>query len=70
MRAYRYTDLCNWEDLGLFIQPDLTDKDAPLYPTSRADRPHIVKCAYTGKDVCWITAVTMPALRSCRPTNS
>ena len=40
MRAYRSTDLCNWEDLGLFIQPDLTDKDAPLYPTSRADRPH------------------------------
>ena len=30
MRAYRSTDLCNWEDLGLFIQPDLTDKDAPL----------------------------------------
>ena len=54
MRAYRSTDLCNWEDLGLFIQPDLTDKDAPLYPTSRADRPHIVKCAYTGKYVCWI----------------
>ena len=25
MRAYRSTDLCNWEDLGLFIQPDLTD---------------------------------------------
>lgn len=54
MRAYRSTDLCNWEDLGLFIQPDLTNKDAPLYPTSRADRPHIVKCAYTGKYVCWI----------------
>ena len=54
MRAYRSTDLCNWEDLGLFIQPDLTDKDAPLYPTSRADRPHIIKCAYTGKYVCWI----------------
>lgn len=54
MRAYRSTDLCNWEDLGLFIQPDLTDKDAPLYPTSRADRPHIVKCTYTGKYVCWI----------------
>ena len=54
MRAYRSTDLYNWEDLGLFIAPDLTDKDSPLYPTSRADRPHIVKCAATGKYVCWI----------------
>ena len=54
MRAYQSTDLYNWEDLGLFIQPDLTDKDAPLYPTSCADRPHIVKCAGAGKYVCWI----------------
>ena len=54
MRAYRSTDLYNWENLGLFIQPELTDKTAPLYPTSRADRPHIVKCAATGKYVCWI----------------
>ena len=54
MRAYRSTDLYNWEDLGLFIVPDLTDKNAPLHPTSRADRPHIIKCAATGKYVCWI----------------
>ena len=54
IRAYRSTDLYNWEDLGLFIMPDLTDKTAPLYPTSRADRPHIVKCAATGRYVCWI----------------
>lgn len=54
MRAYRSTDLYNWEDLGLFIPPELTDKTAPMYPTSRADRPHIVKCAATGKYVCWI----------------
>ena len=54
MRAYRSTDLYNWEDLGLFIEPDLTDKAAPLYPTSRADRPHIIKCQATGKYICWI----------------
>ena len=54
MRAYRSTDLYNWEDLGLFILPDFSSKEAPMYPASHADRPHIVKCPTTGKYVCWI----------------
>lgn len=54
MRAYRSTDLYNWEDMGLIILPDFSDENAPLHPTSHADRPHIVKCAVTGKYVCWI----------------
>lgn len=54
MRAYRSTDLYNWEDMGLIILPDFSDENAPLHPTSHADRPHIVKCAATGKYVCWI----------------
>lgn len=54
IRAYRSTDLYNWEDMGLIIPPDFSDENAPLHPTSHADRPHIVKCAATGKYVCWI----------------
>lgn len=54
IRAYRSTDLYNWEDMGLIILPDFSDENAPLHPTSHADRPHIVKCAATGKYVCWI----------------
>ncbi|WP_455501341.1 family 43 glycosylhydrolase [Gemmiger sp.] len=54
MRAYRSADLCNWEDLGLFILPDFSNRNAPMHPASHADRPHIIKCVATGKYVCWI----------------
>ncbi len=54
IRAYRSTDLYNWEDLGLIIEPDFSDKKAPMHPSSHADRPHIAKCPATGKYVCWI----------------
>lgn len=54
IRAYRSTDLYNWEDMGLIIQPDLVDKTSGLYPTRHVDRPHILKCPNTGKYVCWI----------------
>lgn len=54
IRAYRSTDLYNWEDMGLIIPPDFSNENAPMHPTSHADRPHIVKCAATGKYVCWI----------------
>ena len=54
IRAYRSTDLYNWEDMGLIIPPDFSDENAPMHPTSHADRPHIVKCAATDKYVCWI----------------
>ncbi len=54
MRAYRSADLYNWEDLGLFILPDFSDRNAPMHPASHADRPHIVKNPTTGKYVCWI----------------
>lgn len=54
VRAYRSTDLCNWEDLGLIIPPDLDDEDSPLHPHQQMDRPHIVKDPVSGKYVCWI----------------
>lgn len=54
IRAYKSTDLYNWEDMGLIIRPDLENPKAGLYPEMHVDRPHIVKCDATGKYVCWI----------------
>lgn len=54
IRGYRSKDLCNWEDLGLIIPPDLENPDADLFPDMRVDRPHIRKCPATGKYVAWI----------------
>ena len=54
IRVYRSTDLYNWEDLGLLIPPVLDDPNSNLFPDMRVDRPHIRKCAATGKYVAWI----------------
>ncbi|MCR5826269.1 MAG: family 43 glycosylhydrolase [Oscillospiraceae bacterium] len=54
IRVYASTDLMNWEDRGLLIPPVLDDPNAALFPTKRVDRPHILRCAATGKYVCWI----------------
>ncbi|MGN0999179.1 MAG: family 43 glycosylhydrolase [Faecousia sp.] len=55
VRCYRSTDLYNWEDCGLIIQPDLTNEDSPLNPYhAMLDRPHIIYNRFTGKYVCWM----------------
>ena len=54
MRAYQSTDLVNWEDKGLFIEPVTDDPTHPLHPAKGADRPHILFNEATGKYVCWI----------------
>ena len=54
IKLYASADLCNWEDCGFLIPPVLDDPNAALFPTKRVDRPHILKCAKTGKYVCWI----------------
>ena len=54
IRAYKSADLYNWEDIGTIIEPDLENPESGLYPAKHVDRPHIKKCAATGKYVCWI----------------
>ncbi len=54
LKVYASCDLVNWEDKGFLIPPVLDNPNAALFPTKRVDRPHIVKCALTGKYVCWI----------------
>lgn len=54
IRMYRSNDLYNWEDLGLIVDPDLSDPDSNLFPEKNVDRPHILHCAATGKYVMWI----------------
>ena len=56
-RYYRSKDLCNWEDMGLFIEPS-TDIKNPLHPSYQQDRPHILYCEKTGKYVCWIKVMS------------
>ena len=54
IRAYRSTDLYNWDDMGLIVEPDLDNPDANLFPEKCVDRPHIIKCKKTNKYVMWI----------------
>lgn len=54
IRAYKSSDLYNWEDMGLIIKPDLDNQESSLYPEKHVDRPHIIKCKKTNKYVCWI----------------
>ncbi len=54
IRCYKSTDLYNWEDLGLIIEPDLEDETSPLYPKAMLDRPHIIYNERSKKFVCWV----------------
>lgn len=54
IRCYRSTDLYNWQDMGMIIEPNVEDLNSNLFPDRNVDRPHIVKSAVTGKYVCWI----------------
>lgn len=54
MRCYSSTDLYNWTDRGLIIEPEPDDPDSPLNPHLPADRPHIIHNRRTGQYVCWI----------------
>ncbi len=54
VRCYRSRDFYNWDDLGLIIPPDLTDKSALLSPARLIDRPHILHDLKAGKFICWI----------------
>lgn len=54
IKVYASRDLYNWKDLGYLIPPNLADPNHPMFPAKRIDRPHILRCPYTGKYVCWI----------------
>lgn len=55
IRCYVSKDLYNWKDLGLIIEPELTDKASSLNPyTQMLDRPHIIYNKDTQKFVCWM----------------
>ena len=54
VRCYSSTDLYNWEDRGLIIEPDLENLESSLHPSAMLDRPHIIYNKETGKYVCWV----------------
>ena len=57
VRAYRSTDFCNWQDMGLIIEPDTVNPLSPLHYSQTLDRPHILYNKNTGKWVCWIKSM-------------
>lgn len=65
IRFYRSTDLCNWEDLGTLIPPDLNNPSSALHPNSKMDRPHILYNEKTKKFVCWIKIMQDDTHQSC-----
>ena len=54
VRCYTSTDLYNWEDKGLIIEPDLENEESGLHPQQMMDRPHIIYNKDTKKYVCWL----------------
>ncbi len=55
VRMYASEDLYNWRDLGLIIEPNLTEEASSLNPyTQMLDRPHIIYNRRTKKYVCWM----------------
>ena len=54
VRLYTSSDLYNWEDKGLIIEPQPEDLSSPLHPTYCMDRPHIIFNKKTGKYVAWL----------------
>ncbi len=64
IRCYASTDLYNWEDKGLIIEPDLEDEKSPLHPTCMIDRPHIIYNRYTRKYVCWLKIMNKDGTQS------
>ena len=58
VRCYSSTDLINWDDRGLIIDPEPDDLESPLHPTAGVDRPHIIYNERTGKFVCWLKVMS------------
>lgn len=54
VRLYSSSDLYNWKNEGIILEPDLEDKNSPLYFNSKMDRPHILYNKTTKKYVMWM----------------
>ena len=54
VRLYSSNDLYNWTDEGLICLPEVDDKESPLHPESKMDRPHILYNESTKKYVMWM----------------
>lgn len=54
IKVYSSRDLCNWQDEGYLVEPDVNDPSSPLHPAKRVDRPHLLRCPQTGRYVLWL----------------
>ncbi len=57
IRMYESSDMYNWKDLGIIIQPDTQNEDSPLNPRALMDAPCIIYNEKTQKWVCWIIRI-------------
>ena len=54
VRMYSSTDLYNWKDEGVVCATHPEDRESPLHPYSKMDRPHILYNDKTKKFVLWM----------------
>lgn len=64
VRCYTSSDLYNWEDKGLIIEPEPDKPESSLYPASQMDRPHIIYNKTTKKFVCWLKIMKPDGLQT------
>lgn len=54
VKCYSSTDLYNWKDEGIIIEPRTEDINSSLHPSKCMDRPHIVYNKRNRQYVCWL----------------
>ena len=54
VRMYSSKDLYNWKDEGVVCATHPEDRESPLHPYSKMDRPHILYNDKTKKFVLWM----------------
>lgn len=64
VRCYTSTDLYNWEDKGIIIQPEPGNQESSLHPSVCMDRPHIIYNELTNKYVCWLKIMNQDQTQS------
>lgn len=58
-------DLCNWQDEGYLVEPDVDDPASPLHPSKRVDRPHILRWSANGT-LCAVAEAVRERRLLCR----
>lgn len=58
VRLYSSTDLYNWKNEGIILEPETNDASSPIYYKSKMDRPHILYNEKTSLYVMWLKVMS------------